>query len=381
MVARVTDLLVHGDTFRSPEMRHEVPIGIPDPFLLAETDGTTHVLISSMEMPRLQGLGLELHAPEELGSDELRAQGLSRREIDDELHRRLIRKLGVRSVVVPDRFPLRLADVLRADGVEVSVGQQLFDERRRAKTAAELAGIRRAQHAAEEGMRVARDLLRRAVPGDGGLVADGDPLTVERLKAAMSAAFVANGATFDEFIVAHGPQAAIGHHMGEGRILSDEPVVIDVWPKDDATGCYADMTRTFVVGTPSDELAEWHRLTKAALDLAHAQVGPGASGRAIHEAVCGHYEAAGFPTQRTKEPGTALDRGFFHGLGHGVGLEVHEAPSLGLTSHDELVAGDVVTLEPGLYRPDLGGVRLEDLVLVTEDGAENLTTFPYELTP
>jgi Xaa-Pro aminopeptidase len=381
MVARVTDLLVHGDTFRSPEMRHEVPIGIPDPFLLAETDGTTHVLISSMEMPRLQGLGLELHAPEELGSDELRAQGLSRREIDDELHRRLIRKLGVRSVVVPDRFPLRLADVLRADGVEVSVGQQLFDERRRAKTAAELAGIRRAQHAAEEGLRVARDLLRRAVPGDGGLVADGDPLTVERLKAAMSAAFVANGATFDEFIVAHGPQAAIGHHMGEGRILSDEPVVIDVWPKDDATGCYADMTRTFVVGTPSDELAEWHRLTKAALDLAHAQVGPGASGRAIHEAVCGHYEAAGFPTQRTKEPGTALDRGFFHGLGHGVGLEVHEAPSLGLTSHDELVAGDVVTLEPGLYRPDLGGVRLEDLVLVTEDGAENLTTFPYELTP
>jgi Xaa-Pro aminopeptidase len=381
MVAPVTDLLVHGDTFRSPEMRHEVPVGIPDPFLLAETAGTTHVLISAMEIPRLEGLGLELHAPEELGSDDLRAQGLSRREIDDELQRRLIRKLGVRSVVVPDRFPLRLADVLRADGVEVSVGQHLFDERRRAKTAAELAGIRRAQHAAEEGMRVARDLLRRATPGDGGLVADGDPLTVERLKAAMAAAFVANGATFDEFIVAHGPQGAIGHHMGEGRILPDEPVVIDVWPKDDATGCYADMTRTFVVGTPSDELADWHRLTKSALDLAHAQVGPGASGRAIHEAVCDHYEAAGFPTQRTKEPGTALDRGFFHGLGHGVGLEVHEAPSLGLTSGDELVAGDVVTLEPGLYRPDLGGVRLEDLVLVTEDGAENLTAFPYDLSP
>jgi Xaa-Pro aminopeptidase len=381
MVARVTDLLLYGDTFRSPELRHEVPVGVPDPFLLLERDGTTHVLISSMEIPRLGGLGLELHAPEELGADDLRAQGLPRPEIDDELHRRIVARLGIRTAVVPDAFPLRVADVLRAAGVEVTRDQAVFDERRRSKTAAELAGIRRAQHAAEEGMCVARDLLRRATPGDGGLVADGEPLTVERVKAAMAAAFVANGSTFDEFIVSHGGQAAIGHHMGEGRILPDEPVVIDVWPKDDATGCYADMTRTFVAGTPPDEVGEWHRLTRAALELAHAEVRPGASGRAIHEAVCDHYEAAGYPTQRTKEPGKALDRGFFHGLGHGVGLEVHEAPSLGLLSRDTLVPGDVVTLEPGLYRPGVGGVRLEDLVLVTDDGAENLTSFPYDLVP
>lgn len=376
------DALIYGDTFRTPELRHEVPVGIPDPFLLLEADGVKHVLIGSMEIPRLRGIaGLELHPPEELGVDELRASRRPLREIADELHRRAVERFGVRRAVVPDGFPLRLADVLRAAGVELTVDQTFFDDRRRVKSEAELAGIRRAQHAAETGMAAARELLRRAEPGDGGLVADGEPLTVERVKAALAAAFVANGTTFDEFIVSHGEQSAIGHHMGAGRILPGEPIVIDVWPKDDATGCFADMTRTFVVGEPSDEVREWHRLVKQALDRALGEIRAGASGRAIYDGSCAVFEEAGYPTQRTKTPGTALEEGFFHGLGHGVGLEVHEGPSLGLTSHDELRAGDVVTVEPGLYRPGVGGVRLEDLVVVTDDGAESLTDFPYDLTP
>jgi Xaa-Pro aminopeptidase len=194
-------------------------------------------------------------------------------------------------------------------------------------------------------------------------------------------AFLEHGASADELIVSHGPQAAIGHHMGEGAIQVGETVVIDLWPRDNESSCYADMTRTFVVGEIPDEVAAWHRLCLQALERGLDEIRPGVSGRQLFDGSCDVFEAAGYPTQRTKTPGEPLDEGFYHSLGHGVGLEVHEEPGLGISSRRELVAGDVVTLEPGLYRPGFGGCRLEDLVVVTPTGAQNLTDFPYDLTP
>jgi Xaa-Pro aminopeptidase len=141
------------------------------------------------------------------------------------------------------------------------------------------------------------------------------------------------------------------------------------------------MTRTFVVGDPPAEIVEWHRLVKEAVDRTIEPIKPGVKGRELFEIACDIFEAAGQKTQRTKEPGKPLDEGFYHSLGHGVGLEVHEQPGLGLLGEKELVPGDVITIEPGLYRQGFGGVRLEDLVLVTEDGYENLTKFPYDLAP
>jgi Xaa-Pro aminopeptidase len=140
------------------------------------------------------------------------------------------------------------------------------------------------------------------------------------------------------------------------------------------------MTRTFVAGggEPPAELAEYWRLTRASLDGVYREVRAGASGRALYERSCEPFEAAGKPTQLTKQPGTVLEDGYFHGLGHGVGLELHERPYLSRVG-DELVAGDVITLEPGCYRRGFGGCRLEDLVVVTEDGCEVLTDFPYDL--
>jgi Xaa-Pro aminopeptidase len=230
-------------------------------------------------------------------------------------------------------------------------------------------------------MGAARDVLARATQSNGSLTVDGEPLTVELLKAAIRRTFTEHNVASDDFIVSHGAQTAIGHELGYGEIAPDEPVVIDLWPKDPESACYADMTRTFVVGTPPDELVEYHRLVKEALDRSLEATKAGVPGVDIYMLVCEHFEAAGQPTALSKKPGEVLENGFFHGLGHGVGLEVHEAPNLGRGGTAELIPGDVVTLEPGLYRQGFGGCRLEDLVLVTEDGAENLTDFPYDLTP
>jgi Xaa-Pro aminopeptidase len=374
---------MYADSYRSPELRHEVPIGIPDPFLYAEKDGVKHIAIGAMEIPRLAELGLfELHPSEEFGSDDLLRSGLSYPEVRQEVVLRAVKALGITSATVPETFPLWLADRLRDDGVELTVDNDFFDDRRRVKTDAELDGIRRAQRAAEAGMDAARDLLRRAQQNGGdALTVDGEPLTVERIKSAMSQVFAAHGTTADDFIVAPGPQGAVGHDMGSGPVPAGVPIVIDIWPRDNESFMFCDMTRTFVVGDVPDDIREWHRLTKEALDRAISEIKDGADGRAIFDGTCEIYEAAGQLTQRTKEPGKPLSNGFFHGLGHGVGLEVHESPGLGLASKLPLKAGDVVTVEPGCYKQGYGGVRLEDLVLVTKNGAENLTQYPYDLEP
>jgi Xaa-Pro aminopeptidase len=378
----MSDVLIYADTVRSPELRHEVPMTIVDPFLYVERDGVRHIVVSSMEIPLLAELGgYELHPLEEFGLDELRRSGLPSSEIFDELVVRAVRELGVEDATVPATFPVLVADRLRAAGVELTPSRAAFDRRRRVKAKAELEGIRRAQTAAEAGMSAARDLLRRARPNGAGLEVDGEPLTSERVKSAIRSAFLEHGASCDAFIVSHGPQSAIGHHLGEGQIRAGEPILIDIWPHDDLSTCSADMTRTFVVGDVPAEVRDWHRLSKQALDRALGDIRPGVTARSVFDAACDVFEGEGYPTQRTKPDGETLTDGFFHSLGHGVGLEVHEEPLLGIAGADELVAGDVLAIEPGLYRRGLGGCRLEDLVLVTDTGAEKLTSFPYELEP
>jgi Xaa-Pro aminopeptidase len=376
----MSNVLIVGDTRRTPELRHEVPLGIPDTFFYAEIDGRRVVVTSAMEALRVEGLGtgLDVHTVDEFGADELRRSGLDPHGYETELAARIVRGLALASATVPRDFPLGIADALRAGGVVLVVDQKLFDDRRRRKSGHELAGIRRAQRAAEEGMAVARDLLRRAERSNGGLTVDGSQLTCELVKEQVQEAFLRNGALAEEMIVSHGSQTATGHDMGSGPIAADDVVLLDLFPVDLESSCVADITRTYVVGDVPDELHEWHRLCREALDLAAAQVRPGVDGGAIHRLVSEFFAARDFPTLLTKEEGEPLLDGFYHGLGHGVGLEVHESPSLGMIG-EELVAGDVITIEPGLYRQGFGGVRVEDLLYVTDDGYELLTDCPYEM--
>ncbi|MGZ4463217.1 MAG: M24 family metallopeptidase, partial [Gaiellaceae bacterium] len=209
---------------------------------------------------------------------------------------------------------------------------------------------------------------------------DGEPLTSERLRSEAERTILDSGAVGDDLIVAGGAQGAVGHEPGTGSIRAGEPVIADIFPRDKESGCFADMTRTFVVGEPSEELAGYHRLCLEALELVIATAKPGITGAELHRSVCELFEQHGQPTQLSKQPGETLRDGFFHSLGHGVGLEVHEAPGRGRNGA-ELVAGDVLAVEPGLYRHDRGGCRLEDLLLVTDGGVELLTRYPYELAP
>jgi Xaa-Pro aminopeptidase len=378
----VPDVLIYGDTVRSPELRHEVPVAIPDEFLYAEKRDRRSVIIHSLEIPRVreEAPQLEIIPIEQLGAYELYGQGKQGWEIELELALRACRELGIDRATVPPTFPVAHADHLRANGIEIVVDRDLFNNRRRSKNATELRGIRNAQRACEAALDASRDLLRRAETNGAGLEVDGEPLTCERIKRVIEDVFADHEVEGGDMIVSHGPQTAVGHDTGSGQIAPNEPIVFDLYPKDKATGCYADMTRTYVVGEPSDELKEWYRLVKEALDSSTSEVKPGVNGRTLFEQVCEHFHAAGHKTQLHKEPGEVLEDGFFHGLGHGVGLEVHELPAMSRSGHD-LVPGDVITIEPGLYRSGYGGVRLEDLVLVTKDGYEVITDYPYDLTP
>jgi Xaa-Pro aminopeptidase len=370
----VPDVLIYGDTFHSPEMRHEVPLGVPDPFLYVEKDGVKHIWVSSLEAARISAIGeFDVRPSEEFGSDELVASGLSTHQVIEEVASRAVKSFGVTSAVVPEFFPLWLGDRLRNEGVELTPDLDFFNDRRRVKTEAQLAGMRRAQRAAEAAMDTCRELLReRGASGN---------LTVEEVKSAMSVTFAAHGTSADDFIVAPGAQGAMGHEMGSGPIPLGVPLIVDIWPRDNESFAYCDMTRTFVIGEVPDDVREWHRLCREALDASIALIRDGVDGRAVFDRACEVFEAAGEPTGRTKTPGKPLDEGFFHGLGHGVGLQVHEQPGMGLSSKGPLRAGDVVTVEPGCYRQGYGGVRLEDLILVTADGAENLTNYSYDLAP
>jgi Xaa-Pro aminopeptidase len=248
------------------------------------------------------------------------------------------------------------------------------------KSPAELAGIRRAQRAAEAGMAAAEQLIRSAVTQRDRLWHDGSQLTAERVRAAIRAACAALGAPTPPDILVASALSGGGHDPGTGPLPAGLPITVDLWPRDEATGCWADMTRTFVAGHASCEVMAISDIVHRALEAARAAARPGITGRALYDIAAEIVEAAGYPTQRTRTAGEILTHGFWFSLGHGVGLDVHESPGLGLSGRQPLLAGDVIAIEPGIEGlPGIGGVRFEDLLLITTDGCQTLTQYPYEL--
>jgi Xaa-Pro aminopeptidase len=375
-------LLIYGDTERSAALRHELPLAIIDPFLFAIVDGRRHFPASILARERIAAVApdAELHDAGELGFYELLESGMSWTEIDLELASRAADRMGVTKALVDPEFPLLVADRLRADGIELAPDAETFQARRRVKSPGELEGIRRAQRAAEAGMAAAAALMRRAVTDGDTLMVEGEALTAESVRAALREACAARGAPAPPDAIVASVWQGFGHEPGSGPLPAGLPIQVDIAPRDERSACWADMTRTFVVGDVPEGVRAQEELVREAIERARAATRPGIRGHDLHALACDVFEAAGHRTQRTG-PGDDPSEGFQFSLGHGVGLEVHERPSLGLSGRDPLVAGDVVAVEPGLWERELGGVRFEDLLLVTDDGCETLTDYPYDLAP
>jgi Xaa-Pro aminopeptidase len=379
--AGVDGYLVDADGTDSTQ-RYLSGFAAPDPFTTVYTPETVAVLVSALEFGRAK--------TESRADDVSRLADYDYRELASEhgaeaAKARVVAAwlddLGVDAVATPDRFPLGPADRLRERDIGVTPDtDDVVTEIRARKTPEEVDHIRDTQRANEAAMRAAEALLREAdVAEDGSaepvLRHDGDVLTSERVKTAIETTLLEHGCGLDETIVACGVDAADPHDRGSGPLQPDEPIIVDIFPRSKTTGYHGDMTRTFVVSEPDDTVSEWFDLTHEAFDAALDAVEPGATGAAVHDAACDVYEDAGVPTLRS-DPTT--ETGFIHSTGHGVGLDVHELPRVA-PDGGELRPGHVITIEPGLYDPSVGGVRIEDLIVVTDDGHENLTGHPIDL--
>jgi len=273
-----------------------------------------------------------------------------------------------KKILVPPNFPIALANAM-SEYCTVVVDGGTIQSMRAKKSKTELILMNNVQKVTEKAMARAISLIRRSSVKKGILYIDQKPLTSEHLKFSMHSLLLEYGCSAVDTIVSCGEDTAIPHMSGSGPLKSDEPIVIDLFPVEEKSGYYADMTRTVVKGEPSNDIREMYDALREAKQLGISRVKAGVSGADIHLAVVDFFKERGYETDT---------RGFIHNLGHGVGLQVHELPTIG-PAGKALESGNVITIEPGLYYPGIGGVRLEDIGAVTAKGFNNFTAFPEEL--
>ena len=294
---------------------------------------------------------------------------------------KILRERNMESARVSPRLQSGYLEELRATGIEVEIDRGLFRAERRSKSPEEARFIEESQRAAEAAVVEVVSQLAQADIRDGILWLEERPLTSERLYARASLLLGEKGFTCPDMIIAGSPESAMPHFRGEGPIRAGAPVIIDIFPANRTTHYHGDLTRTVVVGEIPEEIRRMHAATLQALDAGIESIRAGASGRDVHQSVCQVLVDRGYGTTTKGFEGAAGGARMTHSTGHGVGLEVHEDPSLRGPDENTLLAGDVVTIEPGLYLLGLGGVRLEDTGRVTKTGFENFTTLTRSLDP
>jgi Xaa-Pro aminopeptidase len=345
----------------------------PDPFIFLQQKGKRTLVLSDLEIDRArrQAKADEFVAYSDL---ERELQGKSRKVPGYEkvlVH--FLRRRGVRSAVVPSSFPLGYARELSANKIKLQPTNGQFWPERARKSNDEVRKMEHAMRITEAGMAQGIEVLRRARRGPGNKLRwNGKLLTSEILRAEIDSAILRAGGTPHGTIVAGGDQACDPHERGSGPLLADSLIILDIFPRDAATGYFGDMTRTVVRGRASAAQRKLWETVKAGQALALRRIKAGVDGAIIHKAIQDLFSERGFPTEMRK--GRRV--GFFHGTGHGLGLEIHEYPRL---QKVVLQAGEVVTVEPGLYYPGLGGVRIEDVVVVTKTGSKMISRFPKQL--
>ena len=355
------------------DVRYATGLVATDPFCLLVAGSSLHLIVSALEAARARATcpAATLHTPAELFADALPR----RRPLADQILA-LLRLLRFRTVEAGPWFPLGLARALESGGVQVRLTSAPPFPRRAIKTPREIACIAKSQRAAVAAMRAAlRCVFEADLSPPGLLRRDGKTLTSESLRDLIARVLRDRNCSAEGTIVAVGPQGARPHDVGSGPLRAGVPIVLDIFPRDLDTGYWGDLTRTIVRGRASDVVRRMHRDVLSAQRLALSMLRPGVPSRAVQLAVERHFRQAGHLTCLSP-PGE--ERGFIHSVGHGVGLDVHESPGL-RNEPGRLSAGNVVTVEPGLYLPGVGGVRIEDTVLITPSGHKVLASLPKML--
>jgi Xaa-Pro aminopeptidase len=363
-------LLLIGDSICDPDMYYLTRFSAVDRFTVLAADRVT-MLVSSMELGRAmhESCADQVLSTTEYGiKEKLKASGKPGEAYTAALVE-FLPDLGVRRIGVPQRFPAGIFTTL-SKKFQVSIVESPISKWREVKSEQEIEAIRIVQRACEKAMRLAIDSISRSEPKGDYLFADGNPLTSEKVRSTIEISLLEEGCDAIDTIVAGGTAAANPHARGGGPLPANSPVVIDIFPRSKSSRYFADMTRTVVKGEASPEIVDIYDAVVAAQNAGIGAVRAGVDGKEVHSRVSQVFKDLGYPE--------GDNSGFIHSTGHGVGLEVHERPSLS-EAGEVLQAGSVVTVEPGLYYPDIGGVRLEDLLVVRPEGCDNLTEFERRL--
>ena len=356
-------------------MLYAVGFFVPDPFIYFQHKQAKHVVMSDLEIDRAKK---QSHADHVLSltayQKKLRDGGKAVPTLIDVLDL-ILRERGIRSLIVPANFSVLLADQLRAKGFSIQVKRDPFFAKRETKNNGEVKAITESLRVARLGLEAGiRTLKRTQKKPDGYLYLNGHRLTSEILKTAVNTTIMAQGWLPSHTIISSGNQCVDPHHEGAGPIKANTSIIFDIFPRSQKNGYFGDLSRTVVRGRASDKLKTIYATVQAGQKIGYDLIRDGVNGREVHQKILDLFAARGFPTGRIN----GRMQGFFHGTGHGLGLDIHEAPRIAPVDAT-LRTGHVVTVEPGLYYLDVGGVRLEDVVLVTAKGNRNLTDCPQFL--
>ncbi len=368
-------LLIIDTSENNPDLYYRTRFFVPDPVIYIEHKGEKLLVLSELEIDR----GKKEAAVDKILSlfeyqRRLQAGRRKKTRLVD-VAELVLKDLKVKKVTVPGLFPLKYADELRERGFKVNAtSRDPFFTERLIKTPREIDLIKDALRKTARAMDLAIKMIASSEIRKNKLYLNGQVLTSEKIKGEVNAELSRTGFTASHTIVACGVHSSMPHHTGQGPVFADKPVVIDIFPRSQVSGYFGDMTRTVIRGEPSEELVKMYNTVLRGQKLAIGMIRDGVRVMDIHAAVVDYFDSCGFRTGNIN----GMAQGFIHSTGHGLGLEIHEPPRIGL-GDEILQAGNVVTVEPGLYYRKTGGVRIEDVVVVEKDGCTNLTRYPKRL--
>jgi Xaa-Pro aminopeptidase len=365
------NLLMVADSEHDADMLYAVKMFVPDSFIFLRSGGKTQVVMSDLEIDRARK-----QAPHckiiSLTNCQKKLRKLGKPTNTAHVIELLLAGNRAKKVVVPRHFPIGLARELEKLKIKIAVRDGAFFPERETKSADEVKKLTAALRMAEAGMAAGiRALKSSVISKDKKLLLKGAPLTSEKLRAIIDIAVTEAGGLASHTIVAGGKQGCDPHERGHGILRANESIILDIFPRSQTTGYFGDITRTVVKGKASEALKKLYHTVERGQEIAFKKIRNGVAGAEIHKAIQEMFEREGYKTGLRD----GRMQGFFHGTGHGLGLEIHEAPRVSISSDAILKSGNVVTVEPGLYYPSIGGVRLEDVAVVTATGMRNLTKF------